>query len=71
MAAIHYAARWGNYESVKMLVDKGAQINQEVAYSRNAYLRAPPTTTAMQFATTLGLSVPEHVKSGSPFVIKL
>ena len=70
-AVLHYAARWGNYETVKMLVERGANINQGVAHVTNASICAPSTATALQFASMVSVAMPQDVRQGGASVIKL
>jgi ankyrin repeat protein len=71
MAAIHYACRYGNYESVKLLLHKGAFINQETHESNNFLIITPRTATPIEmFARTI-TTPPKSVLAGGQEEMKL
>lgn len=70
-SAIHYVARWANFESVQLLAEKGANLNQDVAWTSDKSLRAPPTATPLQLAGIATSAVPKDVLAGGSYVISL
>ena len=71
MAAIHYACRYGNYESVKLLIHKGAQVNQEAHESKNFLFITPRTATPLELFVPTAIRPPKVVLAGGQEELRL
>ena len=71
MTAIHWAWRYGNSESVKLLLQKGAQVIQEARKSQSFAIATPDTATPLEFFEHSRASPPDSVVMGGDEELKL